>query len=145
MKLYTIGYSDKSAEEFFRLIQENNIECLVDIRIYPNHNGAKYATKRDLPYLLKELASCDYEYLADLAPTPKLLDDFHKDGDWEKYVRGFTKLLDERNIPHSLDKILFEEQTCCLMCFEATPEQCHRRLTVERMQKYWRDVEIVHL
>ena len=32
MKLYTIGYSKKSAEEFFDLLRDNNIKRVVDIR-----------------------------------------------------------------------------------------------------------------
>lgn len=145
MKLFTIGYEDKNAQEFFEILKEHKIECLVDIRIYPDHDGAKYANKRDLPYLLKELVNCDYVYNIQLAPTPKLLDDIHQDGDWEKYVRGYTKLMEERDIPQSLDRDLFEKQACCLLCFEATADQCHRRLAAERIREYWEDVEIIHL
>ncbi len=145
MKLYTIGYSGKTAEEFFELLNKNNIERLIDIRIYPNHDGAQFASKRDLPYLLKEIADCDYSYLIELAPSPKLLDDIHKDGDWEKYVAGYTQLMEDRNIPFSLDDRLFQNQVCCLLCFEPTAEQCHRRLAAERIQNYWEDVEVIHL
>lgn len=145
MKLYTIGFSGKTAEEFFELLKANKIECVVDIRIYPNSDDAAFASKRDLPYLLKEVADCNYSYRVDLAPTPKLLDDIHQDGDWEKYVRGFTKLLDERDIPNSLEKAFFEKQKCCLLCFEATAEFCHRRLVAERMQAGWKDLEIIHI
>ena len=145
MHLYTIGYSEKTAQEFFELLKLNHIDCLVDIRIYPDHEGAMYASKRDLPYLLKELAGCDYTYMGSLAPTPKLLEDVHKDNDHDKYARGFAKIMAEGKIPHSLDREFFEKQTCCLLCFEATAEFCHRRLVAEQMQKYLEGMEIIHL
>jgi len=145
LKIYTIGYSGKTAQEFFDQLKNNKIERLIDIRIYPNHDGAQYASKRDLPYFLKEIVGCDYSYLIDLAPTTKLLDDIHADGDWEKYVAGYTQLMKDRNIPFSLEKNLFQNQTCCLLCFEPTAEQCHRRLAAERIQNYWKDVELIHI
>ena len=145
MKLHTIGYSGKTAQEFFELLKKNKIECLVDIRIYPNHDGAQYASKRDLPYLLKEIADCDYDYRIELAPTPKLLDDIHKDGDWDKYVAGYTQLMEEREIPFTLDKEFFEKQACCLLCFEATAEQCHRRLVAELWAAQIPELTVVHL
>ncbi|MDO9545398.1 MAG: DUF488 domain-containing protein [Pelolinea sp.] len=145
MKLYTIGFEGKFAQEFFELIKNNQIDCLVDIRILPTSDDAGFASQRDLPYLLKEVAGCDYKYMIELAPTLNLLDDVHRDHDHDKYARGFHQLMEERKIPHSLDRKFFEKQTCCLLCFEATAEFCHRRLVVERVQKYWEDVEVIHL
>ena len=145
MKLYTIGYDGKSAQDFFEALKTNQIECLVDIRILPDHDGAMYARKRDLPYLLKEIVGCDYAYMKNLAPTLQLLEDVHQDNDFAKYAQGFTKILDEREIPSSLDREFFEKQACCLLCFEAKSEFCHRRLVAERLHKQWEGVEIIHL
>ena len=36
MKLYTIGFTQKSAETFFSLIKKNNVELLIDIRLNIN-------------------------------------------------------------------------------------------------------------
>jgi len=33
----------------------------------------------------------------------------------------------------------------CLLCSEATPEHCHRRLVAEYLQNKWGGVEIIHL
>lgn len=145
MKLYTIGYSGKTAEDFFELLKKNKIECLVDIRIYPNHDGVLYASKRDLPYLLREIADCAYEHNVSLAPTSDLLDKIHEDNDWVYYEQEFSRLLAEREIPQSLDRNLFWQNTCCLLCFEETADYCHRRLVAEHIQRSWEQVEIIHL
>jgi uncharacterized protein (DUF488 family) len=53
--------------------------------------------------------------------------------------------MEARDIPESLDKTLFEEKTCCLLCSEPTPEKCHRRLVAERLARNWKYVEVIHL
>lgn len=145
MEIYTIGFEGKSAQEFLELMKANRIEKLVDIRIYPNSDDAGFASQRDLPYLLREIADCDYAYRVDLAPTPKLLDDVHRDNDHEKYTRGFNTLMDERGIPENLERSFFADERSCLLCFEASPEFCHRRMVAERIRSRWPDLEIVHL
>jgi len=145
LKLYTIGFSGKTAQQFFEILKKNKIGCLLDIRIYPNSGDAGFCNQTDLPYFLEEIANCGNRYCPELAPTEKLLNDHHQTPDWEKYVVGFTQLMEERKIPFSLDREFFERQTCCLLCFEPTPEFCHRRLVSERIQEHWKDVEIIHL
>jgi uncharacterized protein (DUF488 family) len=53
--------------------------------------------------------------------------------------------MDERGIPAALPREDFAAQVSCLLCSEATPEQCHRRLVAERLAARWPDVEIIHL
>ena len=53
--------------------------------------------------------------------------------------------MDERSIPVGLDRAIFESMRCCLLCSEATPEKCHRRLVAERLARHWDGVVIVHL
>ena len=146
MKLYTIGFTQTSAEEFFRRLRDNGVRRLVDIRLNPHGQLSGFAKKEDLPYFLRALAAdCAYLHLPALAPTKEILKDYRADGDWPKYVTRFEALMDARDIPNALDRAEFESAACCLLCSEATPEQCHRRLVAERLAARWPDVEIVHL
>ncbi len=145
MRLYTIGFTKKSAETFFSLLLDNNVKCVVDIRVHPNSQLSGFAKRDDLPYLLKKLAKCEYIHIDSLCPTEEILSDYRKDQDWDRYVGRFEALMDARDIPHSLDRRLFEKKDCCLLCSEATPEQCHRRLVAERLAKHWEGTEINHL
>jgi len=145
MQLYTIGFTRKSARQFFDLIQTNGIQRLVDIRLHPGGQLAGFTKQDDLAYFLDRLAHCEYVHLPNLAPTDSILSDYRRDHDWDRYVQRFEALMDERNIPHSLDRNLFEDKRCCLLCSEATPEQCHRRLVAERLAREWRTVDIIHL
>ena len=144
MNLYTIGYAEKSAETFFGLLKDKGAKVVIDIRIIPNSPSSGYAKKDDLPYLLSELVNgCGYIHNTDLAPTKEILERIRETKDWPAYVGQFEQLMDERNIPDNLSKADFED--ACLMCYEATPEHCHRRLVAERLANHWPDIEIVHL
>jgi len=145
MKLYTIGFTKKTAQQFFTLLKDNGVRCLVDIRVHPGGQLAGFARQADLPYFLAELARCDYVHVPSLAPTEEILTEYRKDHKWDKYVERFEALMDERNIPKSLDRTLIEEKACCLLCSEETPDKCHRRLVAERIARTWPGFEIVHL
>jgi uncharacterized protein (DUF488 family) len=145
MQLYTIGFTQKSAEVFFGLLRDNGVQRLVDIRRHPDGQLSAFAKSGDLPYFLKQLANCEYTYLPDLAPTDEILSSYRKDHKWPEYAQHFDALMDERGIPNSLDRALFEKEACCLLCSEATPDKCHRRLVAERLARHWPDLQIVHL
>ena len=145
MNIYTIGFTKKSAQTFFGLLRDNRVERLIDIRLHPGGQLAGFAKQDDLAYFLKELAGCDYLHLELLAPTADILSSYRTDHDWNKYVERFEALMDERQVSTSLDRRLFEEKACCLLCSEATPDQCHRRLIAERLAGAWPGVTVIHL
>ena len=146
MKVYTIGFAQKSAQEFFGLLRDHGVQRLIDIRVHPQGQLAGFAKQEDLPYFLHELAGpCQYLYQPLLAPTKEILKDYRADGNWPRYVARFEALMDERQVPGILDRAVFETDRCCLLCSEATPEQCHRRLVAERLAAHWPEVEIIHL
>jgi uncharacterized protein (DUF488 family) len=146
MKLYTIGFTQKSAQEFFKLLRDNGVQRLIDIRIHPQGQLSGFARQADLPYFLHELAGqCQYLYLPLLAPTEEFMKEYRKDGDWARYATRYEALLDERNIPAALDRSMFETATNCLLCSEASPDHCHRRLAAQRLASHWPGLEIIHL
>jgi uncharacterized protein (DUF488 family) len=146
MILYTIGFTQKRAETFFERLRQNGIRNLVDIRVNPHGQLAGFARQEDLPYFLRQLADgCTYAHMPELVPTKAILKEYRANRDWPRYVARFETLMDERNIPAALRPEVFYNQVCCLLCSEATPEQCHRRLVAERLAAQWPEVAIVHL
>lgn len=145
MTLYTVGFTKKSAEQFFSLLKKNNVQRLIDIRLRPNGQLAGFTKRDDLAYFLPNLSNCEYHHTPSLAPTKEILSTYRKDGDWARYVQRFETLMDQRNVPFALDRAFYEEKACCLLCSEATPEQCHRRLVAERIARSWADTVVIHL
>jgi len=66
VKLYTIGFTKKSAEKFFDLLKQNEVQLMVDIRLHPNSQLAGFAKQNDLAYFLPRLADCDYICMSEL-------------------------------------------------------------------------------
>lgn len=143
--LYTIGFTQKSAERFFTLLKENSVTVLVDIRLHPDSQLSGFAKKRDLPYLLSHLIDCSYEHRLEMAPTEELLSAYRRDKSWESYARGFNRLLEERQLIEQLEQRQWQSRRACLLCSEHEPDFCHRRLVADYLQHYWKDIEIFHL
>jgi uncharacterized protein (DUF488 family) len=145
VEIYTIGFTRKSAEEFFGVLNEHGIQQLLDIRLNNTSQLAAFAKRDDLAFFLRELCDVDYRHEPLLAPTQELLTGYRKNTiTWEEYEEIFNQLMVERQIARSLDRGIFERKTV-LLCSEATADECHRRLVAEFLQDNWGDVQIVHL
>lgn len=144
MKIFSIGFTEKSAETFFGLIKSQPIKTLVDVRLNNVSQLAGFAKKKDLQYFLKELCDVNYEHISDLAPTKEMLDPYKKGNvSWEVYEDNFLNLMAKRNIER-IDKSLITDG--CLLCSEHKPHHCHRRLVIEYLNKHWNtEFEVKHL
>ncbi len=145
MLVYTIGFTQKSAQRFFELLDANGVRTLIDTRLNPHGQLSGFSKQPDLAYFLDRLSGIDYHHVPELAPTEDILRAYRTSKNWGEYVVQFEALMDARLIPDSLDRALFEGGPVCLLCSEATPERCHRRLVAERLACSWDDVEILHL
>jgi uncharacterized protein (DUF488 family) len=144
MKILTIGFTKSSAEKFFSRLKQSGAQRVIDVRLNNVSQLAGFAKKNDLSYFLKELCAVEYVHLPQLAPTQEMLDGYRAGPDnWDKYQRTFLALLAGRKVEKSISKDLLTDS--CLLCSEATPHQCHRRLVAEYLQQKWGDVDIVHL
>jgi uncharacterized protein (DUF488 family) len=144
MKIFTIGFTKKSAREFFTKLKDAGVRCLIDVRLNNTSQLSGFAKKEDLEYFLKELGGIEYMHVPILAPTQDLLDAFKKQkGSWKEYEAGFLKLMSERRIEEQLDPKMFENS--CLLCSEDLPAHCHRRLVCEYLRDKWGSLEIDHL
>ena len=145
MEIYSIGFTQKSASEFFGAIKSAGIRRLMDVRLNNKSQLAGFTKAADLPYFLRELCAVDYIHESLLAPTQVMLDAYKKErGDWADYEKKFLALMAERRIETALQPEMFSEPTV-LLCSEPTAEQCHRRLVLEYLQKKWGGVIIRHL
>lgn len=143
-KAYTIGFTKKTAEEFFGTLKRFGIRSLLDVRLNNTSQLAGFAKRADLPFFLGELCGAKYLHEPMLAPTPEILGHYRESGDWPEYEENFLNLMRERRVEETLNRNLFDAPTV-LLCSEATPEFCHRRLVLEYLNAAWDDLEAVHL
>ena len=143
MKIFTIGFTKTSAQNFFDRLKCAQAKTLVDVRLNNISQLAGFAKRDDLRYFTRELCGMDYQHLPALAPTQNILDEYKKDGGaWDIYAEKFVLLMESRRI-EQLDRK--ELDGGCLLCSEDKPHHCHRRLVAEYLRAKWVDVEIVHL
>lgn len=145
MKTYTIGFTQKNAQNFFTLIKRNNVARIVDVRLNNVSQLAGFAKHEDLKYFLSELCDADYIHVKELAPTKDILDAYKKNIiTWDTYEDKFLNLMSQRNIERSIDRSILENG--CLLCSEHKPHHCHRRLIIEYLNKHWDSkIEVIHL
>ncbi len=120
---------------------------MIDVRLNNVSQLAGFAKRDDLAYFLGALCGVEYVHESRLAPTQELLDGLKKHkGAWSDYEAGFVELMRKRRIEDVLTPEFFTGPGV-LLCSEATPQHCHRRLIVEYLQRVWPDVGIspVHL
>lgn len=143
MKLFTIGFTKKSAEAFFTQLQIAGVKSLVDVRLNNVSQLAGFTKRDDLRYFTKMICHIDYVHLPELAPTQDILDAYRKDKDWGLYEQQFLNLMAKRRIEEKIQRESLDGG--CLLCSEDKPNKCHRRLVAEYLKEKWGDVEIQHL
>jgi uncharacterized protein (DUF488 family) len=135
MRLYTVGYGGRSPDEFIRLLKDNGIAAVVDVRLRPDRSSmGAYVKAKDpdkgIEGLLRR-AGIPYFSFVELG---NLFLDFD---DWQvRYPRLMEKagdLLTER--------LLQAPQPFCLMCAEKSADRCHRAIIAEYLTSRGYDVE----
>src|SRR6266851_1443473 len=144
MKIFTIGFTKKSAETFFTRLQNAGVKRLVDVSLNNVSQLAGFAKKDDLRYFTKTICNVDYLHIPNLAPTKEMLDAYKKQkGDWGLYEREFLDLMRKRKIEDTTSPEMLDG--CCLLCSEEKPHHCHRRLIAEYLKDSWGNVDIEHI
>ena len=147
MKIFTIGFTQTTAREFFERLRAARIERVLDVRLNNSSQLAGFAKANDLPYFLDALLGAGYEHEPRLAPTPELLAagrNAKTTEAWQRFEREFLKLMRDRAVQDALAMSSFRKRTA-LLCSEPTPEHCHRRLVATYLSEHWPDVSIVDL
>ena len=146
MIIYTIGFTQKTAKEFFNKIKDNKVNLLIDIRLNNVSQLAGFAKGKDLEYFLKEICDCEYAHDDVFAPTKELLDAYRaKNVSWNEYEKVFSAIMEQRGVSARFKKLYMKYNNICLLCTEPTAEQCHRRLVAEHLKKNIGNIEIVHI
>jgi uncharacterized protein (DUF488 family) len=136
VKLCTIGFTKTNAEGFFERLLKAGVKTVIDVRLHNTSQLAAFAKAEDLAYFLKEIGDIKYLHQPLLAPTDSMLKALKKEkGDWGVYETSFLALMAERQIEKRITPNLLDG--ACLLCSEAKPHHCHRRLVCEYLNEHW--------
>jgi uncharacterized protein (DUF488 family) len=146
--LFTIGFTKKTAENFFGLLQDVNVQKLIDIRENRVGQLAGFAKYPDLAFFLHRVAGIEYDYQPIFAPSPEIRDAYIESRNWEQYENAFKELMAQRQVLEKVDPAAFAGRVA-LLCSEAGPEKCHRRLVAEMLAEHWaaqgHQIDVRHL
>ena len=144
-KVSTIGFTKSSAEGFFERLLSAGVKKVVDVRLHNTSQLSGFAKSDDLAYLLRKIGGVQYVHQPLLAPTDSMLKAYKRDkGDWQEYENRFLALMSERRIEEKLTPDMFDG--VCLLCSEAAPHQCHRRIVCDYLNEKWHGaLDVRHL
>src|SRR5436853_6636775 len=99
MEVYTIGFTKRTAAEFFGALKRAGIKRLLDVRLNNSSQLAGFARRDDLPFFLEELCGAEYLHEPMLAPTRDMLDAYRKGREgWPGYEERFLEPMRERRV-----------------------------------------------
>jgi uncharacterized protein (DUF488 family) len=141
----TIGFTKTDARRFFNRLASADVKVLLDVRLHNTSQLSGFAKADDLAFFLEKIGGIKYIHQPLLAPTDEMLKTYKKEkGDWKEYENRFLSLMAERQIERRLNAEMFNG--ACLLCSEATPHQCHRRLVCEYLNNKWEgSLKVRHL
>ena len=137
MAIYTAGFAEWTAEQFFGELKQRQVDQLIDVRLNNVSQLAGFAKKKDLEYFLRIICGANYRHEPLLAPTAEMLKDYRsKKTSWIEYERLFMLLLAERRVESVLSREILDGNPVFL-CSEHKPDHCHRRLALEYLEERW--------
>ena len=128
--VFTIGFTEKTAEDFFSLLKKSGTKRLIDVRLNNTSQLSGFSKRDDLRFFLKEICNIEYLELPDLMPETIMLKDYkNKLINWSQYEFKYMEMLARRSVEKKIDLNLLDDG--CLLCSEHKPHYCHRRLALE--------------
>ena len=145
-KIFTVGFTRKTAKDFFELLEENGVQKVVDVRLSNTSQLAAFTKFPDIEFFLDRISGIEYVHDLNFAPDNDILNNYRKNFiSWEDYMYEFNLLMIERNIDEYILKNYSAAENICLLCSEPSPDNCHRRLVAEKISDVLKNIEIVHL
>jgi uncharacterized protein (DUF488 family) len=143
VQTYTIGFTKKSAAEFFGMLQDAGAKR-VDIRLNNVSQLAGFTKRDDLAYFLTAIAGIDYVHVPLLAPDQELIDRYRKQAlSYSAFAAAYTELMHSRRVESAPEARLRDAD--CLLCSEVSAAECHRGVLVDYLTPHYGEMKVRHL
>ncbi len=144
IKLWTIGHSTRSADEFIDMLRAHEIQSLVDVRSFPGSRRYPHFNKAVLAHIL-QAAGINYVHLAELGGRRRASPD-SKNAAWKNLsFRGYADYMDSVEFQKGINVLLelCQDRRIVIMCAEALWWRCHRSLIADFLKA--KVVEVTHI
>lgn len=143
-RIYTIGHSTHSIEEFIDLLKAHEIELVIDIRTIPKSRHCPQFNQEDLKQSLKK-AGIGYRHMKGLGGLRHTSKESINTGWINASFRGYADYMQTSAFQIALEKLekIAQKKRCALMCAEGVPWRCHRSLVADALSvKKWKAYHI---
>lgn len=133
MKIYTIGHSSRKLNQFIKILIENKIRCLVDVRSYPGSGTFPYFNKKPLMKSLEKY-KIRYVHIPELGGRRKITTNIHSSLEGPGFA-GYADHMSSDEFKKGIRKLKSIARRCrtAYMCAEALWWSCHRRMISDRL------------
>ena len=144
MKIWTVGHSTRSSEEFVQILRAHEIEVLVDVRTYPGSRRYPQFNKEALAESLRE-AGIEYQHEPRLGGRRRPRPDSHNSAWRNEQFRGYADYMETEEFKNGVRELLelASSKRVAVMCAEAVWWRCHRSLIADYLKAEGH--EVIHI
>jgi uncharacterized protein (DUF488 family) len=144
MRIWTVGHSTRSSQEFNEILLANRIEALVDVRSFPGSRRYPQFNKLELSRSLDAIGIL-YSHYPQLGgrrrPNPHSRNTAWKNTSF----RAYADHVETQEFKQGIEKLLevAREKRTAFMCAEALWWRCHRSLIADFLKA--KGYEVIHI
>lgn len=129
MAVYTIGHSTRGLDELVEILRRFEVGLLADVRTVPRSRRVPQFNRECLPAEL-EPRGIGYRHLEKLGGLRHSRKDSVNRGWQNSSFRGYADYMQTDGFREGLEELieLTGQSTVAIMCAEAVPWRCHRRM-----------------
>jgi len=144
-RLYSIGHSNRSIEDFIALLQGQGISTLIDIRAQPQSRRYPHFSMDDLRLVLDDAGIIYHWAGRQLGGMRKHLPGSPHIALQDESLRAYADHMGSEGFARGVIQLiqLAQQSTTAMMCAEKLPEQCHRSLLSDYL--LLQGVEVSHI
>jgi len=145
MRIWTIGHSTRTIDEFISLLKENGVKLLADVRTWPSSKRYPQFNKDALAESLNA-QGIRYEHFPELGGKRKAKPDSRNTAWRNASFRGYADYMETEQFQKGIERLLdvaSETGPTAIMCAEAVWWRCHRSLIADYLKV--RGVEVMHI
>ena len=144
VKIWTVGHSTRSGEEFVEILRAHGVEVLVDVRTFPASRRYPWFNKRELAESLHN-NQIEYKHEPRLGGRRKPRPDSHNSAWRNEQFRGYADHMETDEFKCGVEELLelAAEKRVAIMCAEAVWWRCHRSLVSDYLKAEGH--EVVHI
>jgi len=144
VKIWTVGHSTRSAEEFVEILKAQRIEVLVDVRTFPGSRRYPQFNRETLREMLSR-NGIEYRHEPRLGGRRSPRPDSHNTAWRNAQFRGYADHMETDEFKNGVTELLelAANARVTVMCAEAVWWRCHRSLISDYLKAEGH--EVVHI